>query len=210
MFTGLVEEIGTIKKISTNNDGKVFNISAEKILVGAKIGDSIAIDGCCLSIISFTDDEFTVQAVHETLHRTTLGTWIMGNYVNLERAIAATSRFGGHFVQGHIDCTGTITGIKQYQNSAEIKITIPNKYMEFIIEKGSITISGISLTVAKKNSDSITIALIPITLKDTSLSTKKSSDKVNIETDIIGKYIKNIINQNNYPDIETKMKNWGY
>lgn len=210
MFTGLIEEVGTVKKISTNNDGKEFMIAAEKVLQDAKLGDSIAIDGVCLSVENFSDKEFSVQAVHETLRKTTLGNLQMGSKINLERAMSADGRFGGHIVQGHVDGTGTILGINHFQKSAEIEIKLSKELLKYIVSKGSVTISGISLTVAEKRQDSIVIAVIPITMKDTSLSTKGIGDSVNIETDIFAKYIENFMQTKNAPDITTKMKKWGY
>eukprot|EP01156_Anaeramoeba_ignava_P002527 Anaeramoba_ignava/a218650_23.p2 GENE.a218650_23~~a218650_23.p2 ORF type:complete len:211 (-),score=20.45 a218650_23:2251-2883(-) len=210
MFTGLVEEVGTITKISTNNDGKEFQISADKVLQDVKLGDSIAIDGVCLSVTKFSQKEFTVQAVHETISKTTLGKLQTGSKINLERAMMANGRFGGHIVQGHVDGTGTILAINHYQNSAEIEIALSKNMMKYIVQKGSVTVSGISLTVAEKRSVSIVIAVIPITLKDTSLGLKQVGDLVNIETDLFAKYVENFIEMKNAPDITEKMKKWGY
>lgn len=210
MFTGLVEEIGTIKKISTNNDGKELLVAAEEVLQDVKIGDSIAIDGVCLSVIAFSQKEYSAQAVHETLSKTTLGKLQVGSKVNLERAMSANGRFGGHIVQGHVDGTGTILTINHYQKSAEIEIGLPKELLKYIIQKGSVTVSGISLTVAEKRANSIVIAVIPITLQDSNLGLKKVGDSVNIETDLFAKYVENFIEMRNAPDINEKMKKWGY
>lgn len=210
MFTGLIEEIGTLKKITTNNDGKEFSIAAEKVLEDVKLGDSIAIDGVCLSVTSFSQNEFSVQAVHETIRKTTLGSVQVGCKINLERAMSANGRFGGHIVQGHVDGTGTILSINRYQKSAEIELSLSNDLLKYIVPKGSVTISGISLTVAEKRSSSILIAVIPITLEDTNLGMKRIGDLVNIETDIFAKYIENFMENKNGSDIITKMKKWGY
>jgi len=210
MFTGLVEEVGTLKRAIPNQDGKELQISASRILEDVKMGDSIAIDGVCLSVTSFTNNSFNVQAVHETLRKSTLGNLKSSSKINLERAMSANGRFGGHIVQGHVDGTGSISVINQYQNSAEIEIALPRDLMKYIVPKGSITISGISLTVAEKHDTSIKIAVIPITFQDTNLADKKIGDKVNIETDLFAKYIENFMENKNALDIQTKMKSWGY
>ena len=210
MFTGLIEEIGTLQRSIPNQDGRELQISAAKILEDVQLGDSIAIDGVCLSVTDFSSQWFKVQAVHETLGKTTLGNLTGGSKINLERAMSARGRFGGHIVQGHVDGTGKILAINHYQQSAEIEIEIPRHLMKYIVPKGSIAISGISLTVAEKMDRSIKIAVIPITLKDTNLGTKKTGDPVNLETDLFAKYIENFITQKNSPDIITNMKKWGY
>ncbi|MFP4548677.1 MAG: riboflavin synthase [Fidelibacterota bacterium] len=210
MFTGLIEEVGKIKSIHTNKDGKELEISAEKVLENVQKGDSISIDGVCLSVTDFSNNYFRVQAVHESLRKSTLGKLQTGSVVNLERAMSAGGRFGGHIVQGHADGTGKIKQVRKFQNSAEIEIVIPAKLMKYIVAKGSIAISGISLTVAEKHADSITIAVIPITFADTSLSRKRIGDPVNIEVDIFAKYVENFFNNQDSPDITQKMKTWGY
>ncbi len=210
MFTGLIEEVGRMKSIHTNKDGKELEIYAEKVLEKVRIGDSISIDGVCLSVTDFSGNYFRVQAVHETLRKSTLGTLQTGSRVNLERAMSAGGRFGGHIVQGHVDGTGKIKQLRKIQNSAEIDIIIPDKLMNYIVTKGSIAISGISLTVAEKREKSITIAVIPITFEDTSLSHKRIGDPVNIEVDVFAKYVENFFKKQNNPDITEKMKIWGY
>ncbi|MBN2281683.1 MAG: riboflavin synthase [Candidatus Marinimicrobia bacterium] len=210
MFTGLVEEVGTLQKSISNRDGKELQIAAQKVLADVSLGDSIAIDGVCLSVTNFSRSHFSVQAVHETLRKTTLGHLQTGSRINLERAMQANGRFGGHIVQGHIDGTGTIAAINNFQNSVEIEITLPDHLMKYIVPKGSVAVSGISLTVAEKYPHSILIAVIPITLKDTNLATQKIGNAVNIETDIFAKYIENFLEHKNTPDIVSKMKNWGY
>jgi len=210
MFTGLIEEVGTLQRSKANADGREFQIAADKVLQNVQLGDSIAVDGVCLSVTAFSKSGFSVQAVHETVKKTTLKTLSAGSKINLERAMPAKGRFGGHIVQGHVDGTGTISAIDHYQQSAEIKITLPENLLRYIVPKGSVAINGISLTVAEKYPDSILIAVIPITLQDTNLGTKKVGDTVNIETDIFAKYIENFIENNHAPDILTKMKKWGY
>jgi riboflavin synthase len=210
MFTGLIEEVGSIKRITSNKDGKEFQISASKILSDVNLGDSIAIDGVCLSVTEFSQNDFKVQAVHETIRKTTLCNLRTNSKINIERAMSANGRFGGHIVQGHVDGTGTISAINIFQKSAEMEISIPRNLMKYIVSKGSITISGISLTVAEKKESTIRIAVIPITFQDTSLSTKQVGNTINIETDLFAKYIENFMENKNAPDITTKMKNWGY
>ncbi len=210
MFTGLVEEVGHVEKMVKNRDGATLTITAEKVLMDTTLGDSIAIDGVCLSVTELTDTSFTVQAVHETLQKSTLSNLTTGAHVNLERAMAAGGRFGGHIVQGHVDGTGKISKIQHFQQSAEITLKPPKSLMTYIVSKGSITLSGISLTVAEKTESTIKISVIPITFQDTNLKERKEGDAINIEVDIFAKYVENFFKNSNTQGIEDKMKSWGY
>lgn len=149
MFTGIIEEIGTIRTINRGAASAVLTIAAETVLKDVHLGDSIAVNGVCLTVTSFSKNQFTADVMHETLNRSSLGTLRPGSHVNLERAMKADGRFGGHIVSGHIDGTGTITDIKKDDNAIWYTIKTPPELMRFIIEKGSITIDGISLTVAR-------------------------------------------------------------
>lgn len=196
MFTGIVEEIGKIKKIQRGTHSSILTIGAEKVLEDANLGDSIAVNGVCLTVTSFSKTEFTADVMHETLLRSSLGKLFAGSKVNLERAMPANGRFGGHIVSGHIDGTGTITKIQKDDNAVWYTIKTTDKILKYIIEKGSITIDGISLTVAKLDHESFSVSIIPHTASQTILSLKKSGDIVNLENDCIGKYVDHLLNFN--------------
>ncbi|MBO4458288.1 MAG: riboflavin synthase [Butyrivibrio sp.] len=196
MFTGIIEEKGYVKKISKGPEKSTLSISCSKILEDVKIGDSIAVNGICLTVVEFTKDSFTCDVMNETFARSNLLSLNSQSFVNLERAMAANGRFGGHMVTGHIDGTGKITSIKNDGNAVWFEITADQNLLDGIVEKGSVAIDGISLTVAKADAHSFSVSVIPHTLKETVLSTKKVGDKVNLETDIIGKYIKKFFAQN--------------
>lgn len=196
MFTGLVEEIGEIKAIGRAKGATRFTISGEKVLDQLKIDDSVSVNGTCLTVVSLNNYLFAVDAVEQTLKVTTLGAFSAGRKVNLERAIRADSRLGGHFVQGHIDGVGQVSEIQNQQGCLLISIRIPGELMKYIIPKGSIAIDGCSLTVASINSNIISIALIPHTLAVTTLGRIKVGDKVNIETDMLGKYAWHLLQPN--------------
>lgn len=193
MFTGIIEEIGTIRTINRGAASAVFTIAAETVLKDVHLGDSIAVNGVCLTVTSFSKKQFTADVMHETLNRSSLGTLRPGSHVNLERAMKADGRFGGHIVSGHIDGTGTITDIKKDDNAIWYTIKTPPELMRFIIEKGSITIDGISLTVAAVAADSFSVSTIPHTNAVTTLGERKVGDLVNLETDIIGKYVERLM-----------------
>lgn len=195
MFTGIIEEVGKIKNIQGGTNYKL-TIGASKILEDIHLGDSIAVNGICLTAISWDNGSFTVDVMRETLERTSLHKLRAGSFVNLERALAANGRFGGHIVSGHIDGTGEIINIRRDANAVWYKIKTSEKIMEFIIEKGSIAIDGISLTVAKVDRSAFYVSVIPHTLENTILLRKKTGDIVNLENDIVGKYIKSFTDKN--------------
>ena len=188
MFTGLVEEMGTIASISQSRGARNFTINADIVLSDLKIDDSVAIDGTCLTVIELTGKGFAVEAVEQTLKMTTLGSFRIGQNVNLERALRADARLGGHFVQGHVDGVGEVIKWQEQQGGKKITIKLDKELMKYIIPKGSITVNGCSLTVASIQGNSIDIALIPHTLEVTTLGRLTAGDKVNIETDMLGKY----------------------
>ncbi len=193
MFTGIIEEQGKIKSIAKGSSSAVLTIEASKVLEDVHIGDSIAVNGVCLTCTSFTSSQFTADVMHETLDRSSLGQLMPGSAVNLERAMAANGRFGGHIVAGHIDGVGHITNIRNDDNAIWYTIEAPKDIMRYIVEKGSITIDGISLTVATVTSDSFQVSIIPHTSSETTLSLRKPGDIVNLENDVIGKYVEKLI-----------------
>lgn len=193
MFTGIIEEIGTIKSINSNGISSQLCINANKILEDTKIGDSIAVNGVCLTVTSIKSNLFTADVMAETLRRSNLGSLIPQSKVNLERAMPANGRFGGHIVSGHIDGTGTIAETKPEGNAVWIKINCSSNLLKYIIHKGSITIDGISLTVAKVTDSDFSVSIIPHTAANTTLLQKKSGDVVNLENDVVGKYIEKLL-----------------
>lgn len=184
MFTGIVEEVGFLKKAGNGS----LSVTASKVLRGTKIGDSICLNGVCLTVTSLSDREFTADVMPETFRRSNLLELTVGSPVNLERAMPADGRFGGHIVSGHIDGTGIIKEMKQDANAVVIRITAPESISLLVVEKGSVAIDGISLTVLDSASGSFRVSVIPHTLRETCLAYKKPGDKVNLENDIIGKY----------------------
>lgn len=210
MFTGIIEEVGKIKNIQGGTNYKL-TIAASKILEDIHLGDSIAVNGICLTTISWDNGSFTVDVMRETLERTSLHKLRAGSFVNLERALAANGRFGGHIVSGHIDGTGDIINIRRDANAVWYKIKTSEKIMEFIIEKGSIAIDGISLTVAKVDRSAFYVSVIPHTLENTILLRKKTGDIVNLENDIVGKYIKSFTDKNSNSTLcESFLKSNGF
>ena len=193
MFTGIVEELGTVKKIKKGANSAVFTIRAEKILDDLKTGDSVAVNGICLTVTACLEDGFTADVMHETLRRTNLGELKSGSKVNLERAMAANGRFGGHIVAGHVDGTGQITEKKRDDNAVWIRVEAPPEVLRYVVEKGSVTIDGISLTVAAVTAHDFSVSVIPHTAEVTTLGSKKEGDIVNLETDIIGKYVEKLL-----------------
>jgi riboflavin synthase len=198
MFTGIIEEIGTIANIQRGGESFVLTIDAKKVLADVHLGDSIAVNGVCLTVTSFTENRFTVDVMPETVKASSLKTVKRGSKVNLERAMAAGGRFGGHFVAGHVDGVGTIKGKKQIENAVYYEIRVDPELLRYVIMKGSVAVDGTSLTVFGISEDSLTLSLIPLTLKDTVLGFKDTGDIVNIECDMIGKYVGHFLN-NQFP-----------
>lgn len=193
MFTGIVEEIGTVESVRKGAHSAVLTVRAEKILSDIHLGDSIAVNGICLTATSFTSHSFTVDVMHETLNRSSLANLTVGTKVNLERAMAANGRFGGHIVAGHVDGVGKISKVQRDDNAVWYTISAPPEILRYIVEKGSITIDGISLTVAKVTQKDFSVSIIPHTAEKTVLSGKRAGDAVNLENDIIGKYIEKLM-----------------
>lgn len=193
MFTGIIEEIGKVQSIRKGRDSAAVSISARMILEGIRLGDSIAVNGVCLTVTSFSQSGFTADVMHETLTRSSLGSLRAGSPVNLERAMPANGRFGGHIVSGHIDGTGTISAIAKDDNAVWHTVKAGPHILRYIIEKGSVAIDGVSLTVAKVHNDGFSVSIIPHTAAQTILSEKRIGDIVNLENDCIAKYVERLL-----------------
>ena len=193
MFTGLIQEVGTIVSVIQNTEGKEFIIKAPSLIKEIQIDDSVATNGCCLTATQITGDTFKVQAVHMTLQKTSVGMLKSGDKVNLELSLRPNDRLGGHFVQGHVNAMGQIKQIKTTGENWEIEVSIPAELRKYMISEGSVTLDGISLTIAKLTPNSLTVAIIPHTLEKTTLGTKKVGDHLNLEVDMIAKYIENFL-----------------
>lgn len=193
MFTGIIEEIGTVKNIQRNGSNSFIVIEAKKVLEDVHLGDSIAVNGVCLTVTKTDGSIFQADVMNETLSRSSLGSLRQGSKVNLERAMAANGRFGGHIVSGHIDGTGTITDIRNDGIAVWYTIAADADIMRYIVEKGSVAIDGISLTVAKVTDRDFSVSVIPHTAEMTILSTKAKGQTVNLENDIIGKYVEKLM-----------------
>lgn len=192
MFTGIVEECGTVLGVLKNGVSGSVQIQASTVLEGTKTGDSIAVNGVCLTVTKLTKSSFTADVMAETFRRTNLGNLGKNSRVNLERAMAANGRFGGHIVSGHIDGTGVISRIKEEGNAVWIYISAPQSILNLIVEKGSVAVDGISLTVAAVSDKEFAVSVIPHTRENTALSGKKTGAVVNLENDIIGKYVQKL------------------
>lgn len=193
MFTGLVEEKGKLKeKIATGN-GFQFVIEAIKIMHDLQIGSSIAVNGCCLTVVKIEGNTFAVDTIEETLNKTNLGMLKQGMSVNLERPLSAEARLGGHFVLGHIDTTGKIESVKELSNSHWMTISFPEKFKQYLIYVGSVAIDGVSMTVAELEGNSFSVGIIPHTWKETIFADKNIGDTVNLEFDVLGKYVERIM-----------------
>lgn len=194
MFTGIIEEVGTVKSIQKGSISSFIQINADTVLSDAHIGDSIAVNGVCLTVTDLTGNSFQADIMNETLSRSSLGSLKTGSPVNLERAMSAQGRFGGHIVSGHIDGTGVISSVKQDGIALWYTINTDSEILRYIVEKGSIAIDGISLTVVKVTANDFSVSIIPHTASQTVLSSKKAGDTVNLENDIIGKYVEKLLN----------------
>ncbi|MEU9865620.1 riboflavin synthase [Streptomyces sp. NPDC047971] len=196
MFTGIVEELGEVTAVEKLADASRFRLRGPLVTEGAKHGDSIAVNGVCLTVVEFGDGEFTADVMEETLKRSSLGALEVGSRVNLERPMAVGDRLGGHIVQGHVDGTGTILDRTPSENWEIVRIALPAHLSRYVVEKGSITVDGVSLTVVEAADDWFTISLIPTTLALTTLGIKRSGDPVNLEVDVIAKYVERLLGPN--------------
>lgn len=204
MFTGLIQEVGTVVSVNQNTEGKEFIINAPGLIKDIQIDDSVSTNGCCLTATQIKGDTFKVQAIHMTLQKTSVGNLKSGDKVNLELSLRPQDRLGGHFVQGHVNAMGKIKQIKTTGANWEIEVSIPPGLRKYMISEGSITLDGISLTIAKLTDVSLTVAIIPHTLEKTTLGTKKVGDHLNLEVDMIAKYIENFLRF----DKESRKEEW--
>lgn len=193
MFTGLIEEIGIIKSAVPLGGGIRITVGAEKIIEGLKIDDSVSINGVCQTVVVINGKVFEVEAIEETLRKTTLSLIRPGTKVNLERALRADGRLGGHIVQGHVDCIGKIISINKEKTGINISISFPGGFRKWVVAQGSICVNGVSLTVSGVSGNSLTVSIIPHTWSNTILAGMKPSEDVNLEFDIIGKYVENLV-----------------
>jgi len=210
MFTGLVEEIGQIAAVESSGTSRRFIIRAEKILAEAKSDDSICVSGVCLTVVAHAENNFQVQAVDETLRKTTLGNLQPGRRVNLERALRPTDRLGGHFVQGHVDGTAQIVDIIPQAAGKLMVVELGKELWRGVIPHGSIALDGVSLTVARLEEPRLTIALIPHTLAQTTLGERRPGDWLNVETDLLGKYVERLLITRGSELTGEKLIAWGY
>lgn len=193
MFTGIIEEIGTVISVTKNSQQAKITVKADKIFSDLKLGDSVAVNGVCLTASAISGDTFTADVMNETFSRTSLSKLKPKSHVNLERAMSAEGRFGGHIVAGHVDGTGIITAVEKDDNAVWYTISASQNIIKYIIEKGSVAIDGISLTVAKLTDSSFSVSIIPHTARETILSEKNVGDEVNLENDIVGKYVERLL-----------------
>lgn len=197
MFTGIVEERGTIAAVEEQTDAARLVISGHRVMEGTGRGDSIAVNGVCLTVVDLLPDGFSADVMAETLRRTSLAQAVPGSEVNLERAARMDSRIGGHLVQGHVDGVGTITAIEPSENWTVVRIGLPDGLARYVVEKGSIAVDGVSLTVVDVDNASFAVSLIPTTLSETNLGTRRVGDRVNIEVDAMAKYVERLISWRN-------------
>lgn len=193
MFTGIVEEVGTIEQVQRGCHSAVLDIRADRILEDMKIGDSIAVNGVCLTVTSFSSRRFTADVMHETLNRSALAQLRGGGHVNLERAMPANGRFGGHIVAGHVDGVGRIAEIQRDDTAVWYTVKAEPSVLRYIVEKGSVAVDGISLTVARVFADSFSVSAIPHTVQMTCLKERRVGDMVNLENDVLGKYVEKLL-----------------
>ncbi len=200
MFTGLVEEMGILKDKIPTGDGYQFTIEADKIMSDLNIGSSVAVNGCCLTVVKINGKTFSVDTIEETLNKTNLGVLKEGMKVNLERPLTTDARLGGHFVLGHIDTVGKIEDIKELSNSHWMTISFPEKFKHYLIYVGSVAIDGVSMTVAELKDNVFSVGIIPHTWNETIFAEKEIGDTVNLEFDVLGKYVERIMAGKNSQD----------
>ena len=210
MFTGIVEEKGIIEKVLKGTKSCSVTVMADKVFDDIKPGDSIAVNGVCLTVTEFKKPYFTADVMPETMRRTNLGGLVKGSRVNLERAMQLNGRFGGHIVSGHIDGTGTILTMVREDNAVWIRVGAPKAITKYIVEKGSVTLDGISLTVADAAPEEFSVSIIPHTAAETTLSERRTGDKINIECDIIGKYIEKMTKRESEVITEDFLSKYGF
>ena len=207
MFTGLIEETGKIENTRPIAGGVELTIAAKKILNGLRNGDSFSINGVCLTVTEISSGNFSVDAVGETISKTTIGKLSPGSIVNLETALQLSQKLGGHLVQGHVNGIGSISEIKKLGENFSLSVAVPTELAKYLIKEGSIAVDGISLTIAQTTENKCTFSIIPHTWKNTNLNTKKAGEKVNIEIDVIAKYVERFLSHSN-PDKDKINEEW--
>ena len=209
MFTGIIEELGVVEAIEDQGDAVRLTVRGPHVTTDAALGDSISVNGCCLTVAQRDGETFTADVMRETLDKTSLGALEPGTRVNLERAVTASSRLGGHIVQGHVDGTGTVVRREPSEHWELVEVSLPDGLSRYLVDKGSITVDGISLTVVSVSTsstgrgDSFTVSLIPETLARTTLGFKQPGDPVNLEVDVIAKYVERLVAPHLHPDTDT-------
>ena len=193
MFTGIVEARGRVAQLETRPEAIRLRIAASDLMDGVLPGDSIAVNGVCLTVVDPTPEGFDADVMQETMLRSSLGDLQPGNAVNLERAVRASDRLGGHIVQGHVDCTGTIASIDAREDWTVVRIEVPESMTRYMVEKGSVCVDGVSLTIVTVDGSGFTVSLIPTTLAETTLGTRNVGDRVNIEVDVLAKYVERLL-----------------
>ncbi len=194
MFTGIIEELGVVRANDRHHDGARLHVACTAVLTDLALGASIAVNGCCLTVVDLTDDGWTADVQPESLERTTLGGLAPGDPVNLERPLRLADRLGGHLVQGHVDTVGTVTGrIPEADSSTRLAIGTTDALLRYVVEKGSVTVDGVSLTVTDTTDDGFGVALIPHTLAVTTLGVRHPGDPVNLEADLVAKYVERLV-----------------
>ncbi|WP_457625207.1 riboflavin synthase [Persephonella sp.] len=208
MFTGLIEEVGKIKDVKASAGGITIKVQVEKAVEDVRIGDSVAVNGVCLTVTDIQGSSLSFDLSQETVSRSNLGRLKVGDPVNIERALKLSDRLGGHIVQGHVDTVGTVKRIIYRGEHTEFVIQFPQEFQDLVIEKGSVAVDGISLTINEIHGNEISINIIPHTIENTNLKYKKTGDSVNIEFDILGKYVKKILSKNKKNRLEDLLENF--
>ncbi len=194
MFTGIVEELGRVAAIQALPDNAIrITIEGPTVLSDANLGDSICVNGVCLTVAEQNGDQFTADVMSETINRTTIGDLLAGSQVNLERPVTLATRLGGHLVQGHVDAVGAVSAREHSENWDVVTITPPKDLLKYVVEKGSITIDGTSLTVSAVTDTTFSVSLIPATLEKTTLGSRQIGDRVNLEVDVLAKYVEKLV-----------------
>ncbi|MBS2937878.1 riboflavin synthase [Nocardioides sp. J2M5] len=201
MFTGIVEELGTVAEVVDQGDAIRLTIEAATVLEGTGLGDSIAVNGCCLTVSALGDGRWTADLMQETLDKTSLAGVAPGDRVNLERAVTVDKRLGGHIVQGHVDGVGEVISRSPSEHWDVVEVSLPSHLARYLVDKGSITVDGVSLTVVEAGEDSFTVSLIPETLARTTLGSRRPGDRVNLEADVIAKHVEKLLGS--YPTAQS-------
>jgi riboflavin synthase len=204
MFTGIVEELGTVAAVEDQGDAVRLTVRAATVLEDAALGDSIAVNGCCLTVAARDGDTFTADVMQETLDKTSLLGVTPGARVNLERAVTADKRLGGHIVQGHVDGVGTVTSRTPSEHWEVVEVTLPERLARYLVDKGSVAVDGVSLTVVAAGADRFTVSLIPETLARTTLGSRRPGDRVNLEVDVLAKYVERLLPFQHDPSTRTQ------